>query len=234
MATEMDHDAHAPPGTIVDDGGHRTVRIVLADDHPVVRSGVRMLVEHNAGATVVAEAGTPEELFAVLARQPADIVLTDFSMPGGNAADGLSMLGRLQRRWPELPVVVLTMAGNANVLQSILDAGVRGLLNKSDALAELTLAINAVVHRRSYVGAGIRRLLEAAGTDATGARGALSRRETEVLRLFSSGLTVSEIARRLERSVKTVSRQKMDAMAKLGLRSDLEVYAYARENGLLS
>ena len=111
-------------------------RIILADDHPVVRSGVRMLLE-NSGTSVVAEAGTPEELFAALARVPADLVLTDFSMPGGAAADGLSMLGRLQRRWPDIPVIVLTMAGNANVLQTIIDTGVRGLLNKSDTLTEL-------------------------------------------------------------------------------------------------
>ncbi|AKC87406.1 response regulator transcription factor [Pseudoxanthomonas suwonensis] len=226
----------APPSAkaATDGGVPRTLRIILADDHPVVRSGVRMLLEHNAGAAVVAEAGTPEELFAALARVPADLVLTDFSMPGGGAADGLSMLGRLQRRWPEVPVIVLTMAGNASVLQAILDTGVRGLLNKSDALTELTLAVQAVSHRRLYLGAGIRRLLEAAGVEGDGPRGTLSRRETEVLRLFSSGLTVSEIARRLERSVKTVSRQKMDAMAKLGLRSDLELYAYAREHGLQS
>ncbi|WP_024869007.1 response regulator transcription factor [Pseudoxanthomonas suwonensis] len=217
-----------------EEGARRSLRIVLADDHPVVRSGVRMLVESNIPASVVAEASTPEELFAALDRVAADLVLTDFSMPGGNVADGLSMLGRLRRRWPDLPVLVLTMAGNAAVLQSILDTGVRGLLNKSDALTELTLAINAVAHRRNYLGTGIRRLLDATILEGGSARGPLSRRETEVLRLFTSGLTVSEIARRLERSVKTVSRQKMDGMAKLGLRSDLELYAYAREHGLLS
>jgi two-component system capsular synthesis response regulator RcsB len=139
------------------------------------------------------------------------------------------MLGRLQRRWPELPVVVLTVAGNAGVLRSILATGVRGLLNKSDALTELTLAVQAVAHQRRYLGSGIRRIVDAAGS----ARGPLSPRENEVLRLFVAGMSVSEIARRLERSIKTVSRQKMDAMAKLGLRSDLELYAWARENDLL-
>jgi two-component system capsular synthesis response regulator RcsB len=217
----------------MDGGGDpRTFRILLADDHPVVRSGVRMLLERQPGMTVVAEAGTPDELFAAMAREPVDVVLTDLSMPGGAVADGMSMLGRLRRRWPSVPVIVLTMAGNPNVLRTILDSGVQGLLNKSDALTELTLALGAIAHRRTYLGTGIRRLLEAGGGAAP--RVPLSPRETEVLRLFSSGLTVSEIARRLDRSVKTVSRQKMDAMAKLGLRSDLDVYAYAREHGLLS
>ena len=132
-------------------------------------------------------------------------------------------------------MLVLTVAANADVLRSILATGVLGLLNKSDALTELTLAVSAVSHRRSYLGTGIRQLLHSAATEAGGLRPgeALSRRETEVLRLFASGLTVSEIARRLSRSVKTISRQKMDAMAKLGLHSDLEVYAYAHRHGLL-
>ena len=147
------------------------------------------------------------------------------------AADGLSMLVRLRLRWPMLPVVVLTMAGNGGVLRAILDTGVLGLLNKSDALNELPLAIRAVERRRRYLGVSIRQLLDA-GTGIPAAQTTLSPRETEVLRLFASGLTVSAIARRLNRSVKTVSRQKQDAMAKLGLHSDLEVYAYARENGL--
>ncbi|KAF1684761.1 DNA-binding response regulator [Pseudoxanthomonas broegbernensis] len=211
------------------------LRIVLADDHPVVRSGVRSLLEGSARVRIVAEAATAEELFAAVAREPADLVITDFSMPGGGTADGLSMLARLRLRWPELPVLVLTVAANVDVLRSILATGVLGLLNKSDALAELTLAVAAVSHRRSYLGAGIRRLFEDMGADGggIGPGESLSRREIEVLRLFASGLTVSEIARRLSRSVKTVSRQKMDAMAKLGLRNDLEIYAYARRHGLL-
>jgi len=207
------------------------LRVILADDHPVVRGGVRALLEHAGGIRIAAEAATAGELFAALARGDGDLVLTDFSMPGGDAADGLSMLGRLHAHWPELPVVVLTMAGNTAVLRAILDTGVLGLLNKSDALNELALAIRAASNGRRYVGTGIRAVLEAPGLPGD-IEAVLSRRETEVLRLFASGLTVSQIARRLNRSVKTISRQKTDAMAKLGLRSDLEIYAYARQHGL--
>ncbi|WP_372015517.1 response regulator [Pseudoxanthomonas sp. 10H] len=202
------------------------LRVILADDHPVVRGGVRALLEQAGGIRITAEAATAGELFAAVSRGDGDLVLTDFSMPGGDAADGLSMLGRLRAHWPELPVVVLTMAGNTAVLRTILEAGVLGLLNKSDALTELAMAIHAASQGRRYVGTSIRALLEPASPG-------LSQRETEVLRLFASGLTVSQIARRLNRSVKTISRQKTDAMAKLGLRSDLDIYAYARQNGLL-
>ena len=125
------------------------------------------------------------------------------------------------------------MMNNPGVLSSILATGVRGLLNKSDALSELPLAIQAVSHGRDYVSAsGGHQLEQMEGHDST--RLPLSPRESEVLGLFVSGLTVSQIAEQLNRSIKTVSRQKMDGMSKLGLKTDLEVYAYAREHGLLT
>jgi two-component system capsular synthesis response regulator RcsB len=209
-----------------------TLRIILADDHPIVRSGVRALLERN-NLQVVAEAGSTDELFTALANNECDVLLTDFSMPGGQLADGLAMLEALRGKWPQLPIIVLTMMNNPGVLSSILATGVRGLLNKSDALSELPLAIQAVSHGRDYVSAsGGHQLEQMEGHDST--RLPLSPREAEVLGMFVSGLTVSQIAEQLDRSIKTVSRQKMDGMAKLGLKTDLEVYAYAREHGLLA
>ncbi len=211
------------------------LRIILADDHPIVRSGVRALLERSTNASIVAEVDSPDALVKALEQHPCDLLLTDFNMPGGQITDGLNLLGLLQRRWPELPIVVLTMVGNLGVLRSILGSGVRGLLNKSDALNELPLAVNAAAHGRSYVSTALKDLLDAtAGGESGSAETHLSKRETEVLRLFASGMTVSQIATQLNRSVKTISRQKMDAMTKLGLKSDLDIYAYARENGLTS
>ena len=211
------------------------LRIILADDHPIVRNGVRALIEHATNAAVVSEVGSPDDLFKALDKEACDLVLTDFSMPGGQIADGLNMLETLHRRWPQLPVIVLTMVSNVGVLRSILATGARGLLNKADALNELTLAIQSVSHGREYISATIKEPLEAtrAGVSLS-AQTSLSHQELEVLRLFASGLTVSQIADRLHHSVKTISRQKMDAMEKLGLNSDLAVYAYAREHGLFS
>jgi two-component system capsular synthesis response regulator RcsB len=196
---------------------------------------VRLLIEGATNASVVAEAGSPDELFRAINRGACDLVLTDFNMPGGQTADGLNMLAQLNRHWPELPVIVLTMMSNVGVLRSILATGVRGLMNKSDALNELTLAIQAVSHGRDYVSAEIKVALEASRVgDSSSEQNELSARETEVLRLFVSGLGVSQIAAQLNRSVKTISRQKMDAMSKLGLKSDLEIYGYAREHGMFS
>jgi two-component system capsular synthesis response regulator RcsB len=210
-----------------------TLRIILADDHPIVLNGVRMLLESGMDVSVVASAQSPTELVNAIETTPCDLLITDFSMPGGQVADGLHMLGLISRRKPYLPIIVLTMVNNAGVLGSILTTGVRGLLSKSDALTELTLAVQAVSHDRDYVSTGIRKTLDASRSGgASAGTVALSKREVEVLRLFAGGLTVSEIASQLNRSVKTISRQKMDAMAKLGLKSDLDIYAYARENGL--
>ena len=191
-----------------------------------------MLLEQTSGLRVVAEASSPDELMTVLAGMPCDLLVTDFNMPG-EQADGLNLLQLLGRRWPELPVVVLTQLSNPGTLGNIARlSNVRGVVSKADAVKELHVAINAAVANRNYVSASVKRQLDLSGADASVPTTALSKREAEVMRLFASGHTVSEIARQLNRSVKTVSSQKVEAMRKLGVTSDLELYSYAREHGL--
>ncbi|HEY1139677.1 MAG TPA: response regulator transcription factor [Lysobacter sp.] len=207
--------------------------IVLADDHPIVSSGVRALLEQNPGFRVVAEATSPDELLRVLDSTPCQLVVTDFNMPGEQAADGLSLLQLLGRRWPDLNIVVLTQLANPGVLNNIARLGnVRGVVSKSDAMKELPTAVTAATAGRSYLSASVRKQVELAQGESADSTTTLSKREAEVMRLFALGHTVSEIARQLNRSVKTVSSQKVEAMRKLGVKSDLEFYAYAREHGL--
>lgn len=214
-------------------GARLVVHIVLADDHPIVSSGVRALLEQHPGLRVVAEATSPDELLRVLERTDCELVVTDFNMPGEQAADGLSLLQLIGRRWPERPIVVLTQMANPGVLGNISRlANVRGVISKSDAMKELPTAVNAAVAGRSYLSTTVRKQIESTQGDSADSVSALSRREAEVMRLFALGHTVSEIARQLNRSVKTVSSQKVEAMRKLGVKSDLEFYAYAREHGL--
>lgn len=203
-------------------------RIVLADDHPIVANGVRQLLEQS-GYEVVAIATSPDGLVSTLGRTPCDVLVTDFSMPGSGTPDGLALLDTLRKRWPDLPILVLTQIRSPAVLRSIIEAGASALVNKSDAPAELTLAINAVLLGCGYVGAAARRRMEASPRT----REALSPRESEVLRLYASGLSVKEISELLARSAKTISNQKMAAMEKLGITSDLEIFGYASEHGLL-
>src|SRR5690606_42069214 len=144
-------------------------------------TGRGLLLDAGGMGELVAEAGSPAPLVQALARSEVALLLTAFLMPGGDGVDGLDMLSRLRAHWPRLPVVVLTMAGNPNVLQAILGTGVRGLLDKSDALPELSMAIAAVANGRSYIGSGVRNALDAHMRKDVGGV-ALSRRETEVLR----------------------------------------------------
>ena len=211
------------------------IRVIIADDHPIIVAGVRMLLENRTDIEIVAEADSPDKLLSALHGAPCDLLITDFSMPGGEAADGLGLLQRIRRDYPTLPIIVLTMVTNAGVHGTIVASGVRGLVDKGSGMAEISLAIQAVSQGRDYISASFRQGLLQSEFDAeAGAPARLSPRELEVFRLFSTGLTVTDIADRLSRSVKTVSRQKADAMAKLGLKNDLDIYVYAREHGLES
>lgn len=209
------------------------IRLIIADDHPFVASAVEQLLAAESDVFVVASAGSARELVTQLERESCDIVITDFSMPVPGGVDGLPLLDTLRRRWPSVAIIVLTMVSNPGVLQTILGLGAKGLINKSDAMSELTTAVRAVARGQVYISRATRGLMESAGVPSK-PTAALSPRETEVLRLFASGKTVTEIARHLNRSVKTISTQKLEAMSKLGLKSDLEIYSYARESGLLS
>lgn len=194
-----------------------------------------MWLERDTHLTVVAEADSPDMLLSALHATPADLLITDFSMPNGQTVDGLGLLQRIRRDYPDLPVIVLTMLGNVGVHGTILESGVRGLVDKAAGMAEISLAVQEIGRGRGYVSSTFRQRLEQSQFNIEAVASAhLSPREIEVLRFFASGLTVSGIAERVTRSVKTVSRQKSDAMAKLGLKSDLEIYVYAREHSLIS
>lgn len=211
-----------------------TIGILLADDHPIVSDAVRQLLERESDLRILGVARSARELVDLAGRTSCDIVITDFSMPGVDSVDGLPLIATLRRRWPHLGIIVLTMISNPGVLQSILDVGANALINKADAMSELALAIRVISRDQRYVSQATRELLARAVAGPATHTVALSPREAEVIRLFASGKTVTDIAKHFNRSVKTVSTQKLEAMAKLGLKSDLEIYSYARENGLLS
>lgn len=211
-----------------------TIGILLADDHPIVSDAVRQLLERESDLRVVGIARSARELLDLAAQMSCDIVVTDFSMPGTDSVDGIPLIAMLRRRWPHIGIIVLTMISNPGVLQSIIDVGADGLINKSDAMSELALAVRVVTRNQRYISQATRDLLAKAVAGPATQTVSLSPREAEVIRLFASGKTVTDIAKHFNRSVKTISTQKLEAMAKLGLKSDIEIYSYARESGLLS
>lgn len=210
------------------------MRIIISDDHPVVLMGLKAALQsYGDRFRIVGEARNGKELIQQLAQEPCDLLITDFSMPGDPPAeDGLAMLSRLRESYPQLPILVLTMLSNPALVQGMLATGVRGVVDKMSMTKELMLAIDVIRAGRTYLSERTRKQIEnvsIAGEDA----GTLSPREAEVVRFLAQGLTVSEIARRTERSVKTVSQQKRDAMRKLGLDGDKQLFEYARSSGLL-
>lgn len=210
------------------------IRLLVADDHPLILLGVRSLLSNVARFEIVGEAHNPESLLAQLATTPCEVLVTDFSMPDSQCSDGLAMLGVIRRRYPDIRTIVLTGLRNSGLIGSMLQEGVAGILSKRGDMAELPIAIELVLQRKIYLGRCTRQDIERLDlslfVSATGK--ALSPSELEVIRLYASGLTVSGIAEQLRRSVKTISTHKRSAMEKLGLRSDAELCHYATGNGL--
>lgn len=205
-------------------------RIVIADDHPLVLLGTRLVIEANGRHRVVAEAHCAEGLLAALASGPVDMVVTDFSMPGGVRADGLAMLEALRRNYPDVPVILVTMICNAASLNMALHIGVRGLVYKGSGVDAVREAVDAVLGGRVYLDPAFAQCLHDAGRGRS--LSVLSPKELEVLRLYVSGPSITEIAHQLRRTVSTISRQRISAMKKLGISNDAELFAYAFEERL--
>ncbi|WP_194270631.1 response regulator [Glaciimonas soli] len=198
-------------------------QIILADHHPIIVAGVRSYIERSPGFNITATVATTDQLVARLTDTQCDILIMDFSMPISRICDGLTLLSYVKRHYPALWVIVFTMNAMPAVLYQIIKGGVNGLLHVSDEMAELGHAIQGEGQNAHYIGTSIRNMLRA---------GPLVKmptpRETEVLRLYVEGLTLHEIAKRLNKSVKTVGLQKTSAMKKMGLQNDIELGRYAR------
>ncbi|WP_448681698.1 response regulator [Pseudomonas nicosulfuronedens] len=204
------------------------IRVVIADDHPIVLAGMQQLLERCPGIEVTGTATSSTELMKLLDDGLCDVLITDYSMPRGIYGDGIKMLLSIYSRHPDLPIVMFTMLDNARLLNIIRSIGVLGVLNKSDPIELLIPAVRAASVGNQYFSP---KVLEALLHTPQTAQW-LSRREMEVVRLCAAGMTITEIARLCHRSSKTISAQKSTAMRKLGLKNDFELYQYATQHGL--
>lgn len=215
-----------------------TLRILLADDHPVITAAIRARLQTQTGWEVCGEVASATELLQQADILRPDVVVTDFHMPGPAELDGVRLLTALRRRYPGMSVLVLTMITNPLVLRTILDVRVQGLLLKDSQLSEIVTAIARAQRGFTYIGKSALRALaptELSMMVPVGRDGMLrlSAREMEVLRLYLTGRTVTEIAATLCRSVKTISRQKNCAMHKLGVSNDRELFECAALQGMV-
>ncbi|HEF4757820.1 TPA: response regulator transcription factor [Pseudomonas putida] len=209
------------------------MRVIIADDHPVVRIGLRMLIDLSGTCVIVGEADGPDSLLGLLSTTPCDLLITDFSMPGNLQSDGLKMLSRVRRGYPRMRIILVTMHTHVTTLRAALAQGVMGVIAKGASAKDLPMAIKSVGQGRRFVSESLRAALEKVDAQAQTTASALSAKELEVVRMLASGMTVSEIAGYFKRSVSTISKQKNMAMQRLGISTDVDLFAYARESGMV-
>ena len=205
------------------------IRILLIDDHPVVRYGIRQILTDQFEAVVIGEAHDAASGLAQALGCEWDVIVLDITMPGPS---GLDVLKQLHLQRPALPILVLSMHAANQFARRVLGAGALGYLTKDSAATELLGAIEEVRRGRRYVSTAV---LDAVANSRSNVRPheGLSDREYQALRMLGSGRTVSEIASELGLSVKTVSTYRARVLEKLGMRTNAEIMRYAMENGLL-
>lgn len=204
------------------------LKVIIADDHPIVLLGVRELVERDPRFRVVGEAVCSQGLIELLERQAVDVVISDYNMPADSPyGDGLKLIDYLKRHYPAVRILVLTMISNPLILTRLHELGVEGVIQKNQLHSEIEKALNAIARNNTYRSQEPTRNSVIASTTAIDQRvESLSPKEFEILRLFVAGQSVSEIARSQNRSTKTISAQKISAMRKLDVTSDQELLAY--------
>ncbi|GFZ94721.1 response regulator transcription factor [Dyella caseinilytica] len=211
------------------------LRVAIADDHPLLLAGLTHELEKHPGVTIAGSAQNSTELVELLNRQPVDVVISDYAMPGGTHGDGIALFGYLKRRFPKTHLIAVTMMSNPGVIRSLVAQGVDCILSKSDSLTYVAGALYAGLSGKRFFSPSIEAIVKmhgAGNTPPDAITKNLTVRELEVVRLFVSGLTVSEIAERLHRSKQTISTQKMSAMRRLGIRRDADLIKYGIDSDL--
>ena len=213
----------------------KPVRVLLADDHTLVRAGLRKLLESLPNIEVVGEASDGLELLALAARMQPQVILMDIAMPGLN---GLEATGRITKSWPDIRVLILSMHQNSEYIRQALRQGAVAYLLKDSAPMELELALKAVLNGETYLSPAVskgvvsdyvqRLRKEEQPIDA------LTPRQREVLQLIAEGQSTKDIARRLDLSVKTVETHRTQLMKQLDIHEVAGLVRYALRTGLVT
>lgn len=208
------------------------IKVLIADDHAVVRQGLKQILSEQPDMKVLGEASTVAELFDQIRKDQWDVVVLDISMPGRGGLDGLK---ELKQEQPKLPVLILSIHPEDQFAVRALKTGASGYLTKDSAPEELVQAIRKVLTGRKYISPG---LAEKLATDlqtdtARPLHEALSDREFQILRLIASGISVTEIAKKLSLSVKTVSTYRARIMEKMKMKTSAELIHYGIKHQLV-
>lgn len=203
--------------------GDFSIRVMIADDHPVTGHGIAQTLTGLPAIEVIGVVANSQVLVEKLDAVQCDVLVLDYVMPGDQYGDGQTLLSFLQRRYPHLRMVTVTMISAPDVFRALQKLGVTCIVSKSDSMSHLVTAVHAAYTNGRYLSPTIVQLLES--NDVRG-KSELSAREAEIVRLFRAGYRVGEIAEQLHRSKKTVSAQKLAAMRKLGITRDADLIKY--------
>jgi two-component system invasion response regulator UvrY len=208
------------------------IKILIADDHAIVRRGLRQILEAEPDLKVTGEAEDARQALKLVQERPWDIVVLDISMPG---MDGIETVKEIKRLSPRLPVLILSMHPEDQYAIRSIRAGASGYLTKDCVPEMLVAAIRKILHGEKFISPTLAEILmQDLQVDHKGAlHDGLSDREFQVLRLIASGKTVSQIAAEIFLSVKTVSTYRARVLEKMGLKSNAELTRYAFEAKLI-
>lgn len=208
------------------------MKILIADDHPIFRNGLKHILAEEPGMVVEDEAENGKQVMSLLAQKKYDVVVLDIEMPQGS---GLDVLKQIKDRYPRLPVLILSFYPEEQYALRALKLGSAGYLTKDSAASELVDAINRVISGRKYITPNIAERLSGLLDGELDARPheRLSEREYQVFHKIAEGRSTSEISNELHLSPKTVSTYKTRILEKLGMKNDAQIVRYAIEEGLI-
>ena len=209
------------------------IKVLLADDHSIVRAGLRRIVEESGDMQVIAEAADGREAIEKVHKTSPDVAIIDISMPG---LDGLEVISQLKLYYPDLPLLILTMHEEGQYVVRAIEAGAMGYITKQSAPEQLVKAIRKVFSGHRYLtdeGAEALALSVAKGVRGQSPLDSLSMRELQVLRRLAMGHTNREIAKAYSISIKTVDTYRFRLLKKLNLRNNAELSRFAIQNNLI-
>lgn len=208
----------------------KTIKIILADDHHLVRKGFRALLEEIPGIIVVGDAANGLELLELLQKIPADVVLLDIEMPG---MGGIEACGKIQTQFVDTKVIMLTMRNDAEIVKQSVANGARGFLFKNTSPSELQTAIQKVASGEAYFSSEVTMLLLSQPQTNPALTG-LTEREMEIIRLVAEGLSSAEIGEKLFISPRTVDTHRNNILQKLDLPNVAALVRFAMQHKLVS
>ena len=208
------------------------IKILIADDHPVVRKGLKEILTEAKNFTEIDEASDGQQVLHMVGKKKYSVIVLDISMPGLN---GLDVLKQLKTSKPKIPILVLSRYPEEQYAVRVLKAGADGFLTKESAPEELINAIEKIAHGGSYISSSLAEKLAVYVKDDSGGKPheKLSDREFEIMRMIAAGKTVKEIARDLSLNGNTVSTYRARIMQKMGFRTGAQLTAYALRAGLI-